>query len=234
MPPLQADDHLGWHQQVDGKWFLGVYIENGRVRDQGDVRVRSGLRAVIQHYRPALAITAQQNLLLSGFTTEQKPEVEAMLRGYGVALVEELSLMRRHSLACPALPTCGLALAESERYLPGLLDEVEPVVAELGLEREEFAVHMTGCPNGCARPYNADIGLVGRTLGKYNIYLGGNMEGTRLNTLYRELVPADALPAALREVLAAYRAGRTPGERLGDWAARVGVAAISSSAVAAG
>jgi sulfite reductase (ferredoxin) len=222
MPDLEVDDHLGWHRQVDGQWFLGVYVENGRVRDQGERRMRSGLRAVIQRYRPALAISAQQNILLSGFAEEQKAEVEAILRGYGVALVEDLSQVRRHAMACPALPTCGLALAEAERFLPSVVDQLEPVLADLGLEREAFTLRMTGCPNGCARPYVADIGLVGRTAGKYNIYLGGNPEGTRLNTLYAELVPADALPQALHEVLAAYVAQRLPGERVGDWAARVG------------
>ncbi len=226
MPPLEAEDHLGWHLQDDGRWFLGLYIENGRVIDQGERRIRSGLRAVVQRYRPHLAITPQQNILLSGFTTEQKAEVEDLLHSYGVPLLEDLSLVRRYAMACPALPSCGLALAEAERFLPDVIDQVEPVVAELGLDQEHFSIRMTGCPNGCARPYVADIGVVGRTLGKYNIYLGGNMEGTRLNTLYRELVPSNELPAAIRAVLAAYVEHRQAGERIGDWAARTGMAAI--------
>jgi sulfite reductase (ferredoxin) len=232
MPPLAAEDHLGWHRQAGGRWFLGVYVENGRVRDVGDLRQRSGLRAVVQRYSPTLAITPQQNLLLGGFAEEEKGEVEALLRSYGVPLVEDLTMVRRHAMACPALPTCGLALAEAERFLPEVIDQLEPMVAELGLGQEEFSIRMTGCPNGCARPYVADIGLVGRTLGKYNIYLGGNMEGTRLNALYQELVPAAALPEAIRAVLIAYLDGRQNGERIGDWAARVGVDAIQSAAVA--
>ncbi|HXF63985.1 MAG TPA: NADPH-dependent assimilatory sulfite reductase hemoprotein subunit [Caldilineaceae bacterium] len=232
-PPWTADDHLGWHRQADGRWFLGVYVENGRIRDVGERRIRSGLRAVIQRFRPALAITAQQNLLLSGFAEEEKLEVEATLRAFGVPLVEDLTLVRRYAMACPALPTCGLALAEAERFLPAVIDQLEPIIAELGLDQEEFSIRMTGCPNGCARPYIGDIGLVGRTLGKYNIYLGGNMEGTRLSTLYQELVPAAELPQALRAVLVAYLEGRRQGERVGDWAARVGVEAIQAAAVVA-
>lgn len=223
MPPLGYDDHLGWHEQVDGRWFLGLYVENGRVRDDETRRLRSALRALAQTYAPDVTITGQQNILLSGFTTEQKAEVEELLGKFNVATVDQISTVRRHAMACPALPTCGLALAEAERYLPSLIDELEPIVAELGLDQDEFSIRMTGCPNGCARPYIAEIGIVGRTLGKYNVYLGGNMEGTRLNTLYRELVPAEELPNTIRTVLSAYVAERQPGEPLGDWAARVGI-----------
>ena len=227
MPTLEVDDHLGWHQQVDGRWFYGIYVENGRVRDVGALRIRSALRDLIQTHTPAVVITPQQNILLSGFTTEQKAEVEATLVRYGVPTVEQLSLVRRNAMACPALPTCGLALSEAERFLPSVIDQVEAVVADLGLQDENFAIRMTGCPNGCARPYVADIGLVGRTLGKYNIYLGGSMLGTRLNTLYRELVTAKDLPNVLRQVLTAYRATRQPNEAVGDWANRLGIEQIA-------
>ena len=139
-----------------------------------------------------------------------------------------MSLVRRNAMACPALPSCGLALSEAERYLPSLIDQIEEIVEELGLGKEEFAVRMTGCPNGCARPYMADIGLVGRTLGKYNLYFGGNMEGTRMNQLYKELIPSADLPTTIRNVLKSYVNTRQPGERVGDWAARVGVETIDS------
>ncbi len=225
MPPMRFDDHLGWHQQVDGRWFLGLYVENGRVRDVGGRRLRSGLRALMQRFAPGVTISGQQNILLSGFTAEQKPEVEALLATYGIPPLEAISPVRRHAMACPALPTCGLALAEAERFLPSLIDEIEPIVAELGLERDEFSIRMTGCPNGCARPYLAEIGIVGRTADKYNVYLGGNLEGTRLNVLYRELIRSDELSSVIRGVLTAYVGDRRPGEPLGDWAARVGVAA---------
>ena len=137
MPPMRFEDHLGWHQQVDGNWFLGVYVENGRVRDDGARRLRSGLRALVQRFAPAVTITGQQNILLSGFTTAQRPEVEELLDAYGVPLVEAISPIRRHAMACPALPTCGLALAEAERFLPSVIDELEPIVPDHGLDRDE-------------------------------------------------------------------------------------------------
>ena len=223
MPALGVDDHLGWQQQADGNWFYGVYIENGRVRDNGGRRVRSGLRALVQRYQPGVYITAQQNVLLSGFTTAQKAEVEQVLADYGIAKVEDLTMVRRHAMACPAMPTCGLAVAEAERFLPDVIDQIEKDVADLGLSNEFFTVRMTGCPNGCARPYVADIGMVGRTLGKYTLYLGGNPEGTRLNTTYQDLIPAEELPGVIRQVLQVYRQTRQEGERVGDWANRVGV-----------
>jgi sulfite reductase (ferredoxin) len=224
MPPMRFEDHLGWHQQVDGRWFLGLYVENGRVRDVGGRRLRSGLRALMQRYSPGVTISGQQNILLSGFAAEQIPEVEALLDAYGVPTLDAIAPVRRHAMACPALPTCGLALAEAERLLPSIIDAVEPIATELGLDRDEFSIRMTGCPNGCARPYLAEIGIVGRTAGKYNVYLGGNLEGTRLNVLYRELVPAADLSGVIHGVLSAYVAGRRPGEPLGDWATRVGPA----------
>lgn len=225
-PEMGIEDHLGWFQQVDGRWFYGIYVENGRVRDNGDRRIRSGLRALVQKFNPAVVITPQQNIILSGFTTEQKAEVEQTLRAFGIPTVEELSNVRRNAMACPALPTCGLALAEAERYLPDVIDQLEKDVADLGLDQEQFAVRMTGCPNGCARPYMGEIGLVGRTLGKYTIFLGGNMEGTRMNVQYRDLVPAAELPSVLRQVLQTYKQTRLPSERLSDWAQRIGVEKI--------
>lgn len=225
-PEMGIEDHLGWFQQVDGRWFYGIYVENGRVRDVEDRRIRSGLRALVQKFNPAVVITPQQNIILSGFTTEQKAEVEQMLRAFGIPTVEEISNVRRNAMACPALPTCGLALAEAERYLPNVIDQLEKDVADLGLDQEQFAVRMTGCPNGCARPYMSEIGLVGRTLGKYTIFLGGNMEGTRMNVQYRDLVSTAELPGVLRQVLQTYKQTRLPSERLGDWAHRIGVEKI--------
>ncbi|MCB0062339.1 MAG: NADPH-dependent assimilatory sulfite reductase hemoprotein subunit [Caldilineaceae bacterium] len=226
MPEMEVDDHLGWHQQADGNWFYGIYIENGRVADNGDNRLRSGLRAVVQNFGADVVITPQQNVLLSGITSAQKRNVSAMLRRYGITKVQNISNVRRHSMACPALPTCGLALAEAERFLPDVIAEIERMAVELGIDKEVFTVRMTGCPNGCARPYVADIGLVGRTLGKYSIFLGGNPEGTRLNTLYEDIVPATELPGMIRSILLAYINTRQSGERVGDWANRVGVELI--------
>ena len=161
-----------------------------------------------------MIITPQQNIILGGIATADKAAINELLRAFGIPTVDDLTLVRRNAMACPALPTCGLALAEAERYLPNLIDDLEPIVAELGLDSEEFTIRMTGCPNGCARPYVADIGLVGRTLNKYTIFLGGNPEGTRLNVQYRDLVPAADLAATLREVLLKFKTSRQPGERV--------------------
>lgn len=226
MPDLQYQDHLGWHQQVDGHWYLGLYIENGRIQDVGGRQLRSGLRHIVGKFNPELRITAQQNLILAGFREEQKAEVDGLLVEYGIPSLDQITNLRRNAMACPALPTCGLAIAEAERYLPDLVNELEEEIVELGLAGEVISIRMTGCPNGCARPYIGDIGLVGQSLNKYAIYLGGNIEGTRLNLIYRELVPQNELRAVLRDVLLTFRERRRPGERFGDWAAREGVGQI--------
>ncbi len=222
MPEMAVDDHLGWHQQADGRWFYGLFVENGRIKDEGDFRLRNGLRDIIAHFRPAVHLTGQQSILLSGFSTDQKPLFEAMLHQYGIQKSEDISQVRRHAMACPALPTCSLALTEAERYLPHLLAQVEQDVAALGLADESFSVRMTGCPNGCARPYVAEIGLVGRSGTRYNVYLGGALAGTRLNTLYMELVDSSELRSVIYRVLLAYCQHRQPGEPFGDWASRLG------------
>jgi sulfite reductase (ferredoxin) len=222
IPEMALNDHLGWHQQADDRWFYGLFVENGRVKDQGTHRLRSGLRHIITHFQPVIYLTGQQSLILSGFTTDQKPQFEALLRQYGVRPVEEISQVRRYGMACPALPTCGLAITEAERYLPHLIAEVEQDIAALGLADEPISVRMTGCPNGCARPFVAEIGLVGRSGTRYNVYLGGALEGTRLNALYMELVDSSELRGVIYHALATYRQHRRPGERFGEWANRLG------------
>src|SRR5690606_24060503 len=136
---------------------------------------------------------------------------------------------RRWAMACPALPTCGLAITESERALPGLLDELEGELKSLGLENEIFTFRMTGCPNGCARPYNSDIGLVGKTVGKYTIFLGGRRQGDRLNTVYKDLVPHEEVIPTLTRVFSHFRDAREPGEAFGDFCHRVGMEALAAA-----
>lgn len=225
-PPIDwrdAADHLGWAEQGDGKWYLGLLIDNGRIADTPAARLRTGLRAVIQRFRPGIRLTAQQNIILSDITAADRSAVEAILREHGIPLPDELPVLRRHAMACPALPTCGQALAEAERTLPGILEELEGVLVELGLAGERFSVRMTGCPNGCARPYLGDLGIVGRTLGKYHIYAGGDFNGTRLSREIAALVPEQELVPTLRPVLLAFREERLPGETLGDYCNRAGV-----------
>ena len=214
--------HLGWHRQSDGNWFLGVFIENGRIRDTDDKRMRAGLRYIIEKLQPGVRLTAQQNLLLTDVPLRQRSEIDLILADHGVPPAHDIPLVRSWSMACPALPTCPLALAESERALPGVLDELHGQLERLGLQHEEFTVRMTGCPNGCARPYTADIAFVGRSLDKYLIYVGGNLEGTRLATPYADLVPRQRLVSALLPLFEQFRNARLPGERFGDYWHRAG------------
>nr|MDQ6919653.1 NADPH-dependent assimilatory sulfite reductase hemoprotein subunit [Candidatus Dormibacteraeota bacterium] len=221
-----VDDHLGWHRQPDGCLYYGLFVENGRIKDEGDFRLRSALRLLVEQYRPTLYLTAQQNVILSGIDPSSRDSVELLLEEHGVPLSGEISNTLRHSMGCPAYPTCGLAVAESERALPGLIRRIEAMVAELGLAGERISYRMTGCPNGCARPYLGDVGFVGTTLGKYDVFLGGDFDGTRLNELYAHNVPLDEIPALLHGPLAAFGQERQTGEGFGDWCHRVGVAEV--------
>ncbi len=217
------DDHIGWFEQGDGSYFYGLNVENGRVHDTGDFRLKTALRRILRDIKPGVRITAHQSLLFTDLGITDRERIAQILHDHGVKTSEEISTLRRWSMACVALPTCGLAVAESERVLPGLIDSLEPEVAKLGLAHDAFTVRMTGCPNACARPYNSDIGIVGRTLGKYTIFLGGRLLGNRLNTQYKDVVPFEDLARELTAVLACYKAERQPGETVGDFCHRKGV-----------
>ncbi len=241
-PVIEVDDHLGWNEQGDGKVFLGLPIENGRIKDEGNLRLASGLRAFFAKYGTPARLTCQQSILLIDLDPSWKREIETLLSGHGILRVEEVSTVRRWSMACPALPTCGLAVTEAERALPTMIDRMEEELARLGLADERFTVRMTGCPNGCARPYNADIGLVGRSAvktegggneaGTYTIFLGGRTLGDRLNVIYKDYVPFDEVVPTLSPVFLRFREERLPGEPFGDFCHRVGVASLGSVEVA--
>jgi sulfite reductase (NADPH) hemoprotein beta-component len=213
-------DRLGWAEGDDGRWHLTLFIENGRVRDQGDRRLLSGLHAVAELGFGRFILTPNQNLVVADVPAERRGEVDALVREYG--LDEPLGGLRRNALACVALPTCGLALAESERYLPNLISRLEEELDRVGLAQEDITIRMTGCPNGCARPYLAEIGLVGRSPGAYNLYLGGAFDGTRMNKLYRKDVDDDGIVASLTPLFRDYAEHRSGGERFGDYAVRAG------------
>ncbi|MBL9169389.1 MAG: NADPH-dependent assimilatory sulfite reductase hemoprotein subunit [Verrucomicrobiales bacterium] len=214
-------DLFGWHPQQDGGLFLGLYVETGRIKDEGTYQLKTALRKIVDAYKPEIRLTPSQNIVLSNLKATDREAITKLLAQHGIPVDNQATAIRRASMACPALPTCGLALAESERYLPGLLSRVESLLAELGLSQQELVIRMTGCPNGCARPYMAEIGFVGRAPGKYNILLGGNESSTRLNRSYRDNVKdADVIPE-LRTVLGRYAKERQPAEAFGDWCARV-------------
>ena len=221
-----VDDHLGWHEQGDGKLYLGVYIENGRISDVGELRMRSGLRRIVEELRPQVRLTAQQNLILADVEPSACARVDQLLDEHGIPRVESIPRAIRHAMACPAIPTCGLAVAEAERALPGLIRQISELLAELGLQEERISFRMSGCPNGCSRPYLGDVGFVGTTLGKYDVMLAGDFDGTRLNRLYAPNVPIAEIPALLRPIFTEFRSGRKPGEGFGDWVERTGFEAL--------
>jgi sulfite reductase (NADPH) hemoprotein beta-component len=214
-------DLFGWHQQSDGRWFLGLHVLAGRIADRGESRLKTGLRQVMAQFRPVMRLTPSQNLLLTDVDPGNREEITGILSRHGVRVQDQASAVRLASMACPALPTCGLALAESERFLPQLLDRVEGLLTEVGLGGEEVTVRMTGCPNGCVRPYVAEIGFVGRAPGRYQLLFGGNASSTRLNRVFRENVKEAEIVDTLRPVLSRYASQRETGERFGDWCARV-------------
>ncbi|MGH7881501.1 MAG: NADPH-dependent assimilatory sulfite reductase hemoprotein subunit [Candidatus Dormibacteraceae bacterium] len=216
------EDHLGWHGQADGQGFYGLFVENGRIKDEGNFRLRSGLRQIARELTPTFWITAQQNLLIADLEVTMKETLFQLFHEYGITPTERIPIAVRNSMACPAIPTCGLAVAESERVLPALIRQFDGIFQELGLAEERISVRMTGCPNGCARPYLGDIGLVGTTLGKYDVLLGGDFEGTRLNSHFAGNVPLEELPNLLRPLLANFAEERVADEGFGEWCHRQG------------
>jgi sulfite reductase (ferredoxin) len=221
LPSLPFHDHLGRHRQPDGRFFYGVFIQSGRIVDSSGVRLKSALHEIVTRLRPGVRLTGQQNLLLTDLDLESVQQVEFLLRRHRVTPAQELSAARRYSMACPALPTCGLAVAESERVIPGILDQFESELESLGLRDAPLTIRMTGCPNGCARPYTADLAFVGRSLGLYNVYVGGGLAGDRLVDLYRADVQEEDLLPAVRPLLARWATERLEGEGLGDFYQRI-------------
>jgi sulfite reductase (ferredoxin) len=217
-----VDSHLGWNPQGNGKWYYGLSVENGRVKDEGPLRLRSALRTLIERFRPGLRLTPMQDILLCDLGPEAREEIERTLAEFGVPRSEQVSAVQRFSLACPAIPTCGLAISEAERSLPTVIDRLEGELKRLGLEGERLSVRMTGCPNGCARPYQSDIGLVGRSGDKYTVFVGGTILGNRLNFPLRDLVPLADIVPTLVPLLEHFKQERLPGESFGDYCHRQG------------
>ena len=214
-------DLFGWHRQSDGRWFLGLYVEAGRVKDTPTRQLKTALRRVVEKHGVEVRLTPSQNLLLANVPDAAREDITTILAGHGVPVENQAAAVRRASMACPSLPTCGLGLAESERALPGILDDFERELTALGLADEEIIVRMTGCPNGCARPYMAEIGFVGRAPNKYNVYLGGDEASLRLNREFRASVKREDIMKELAPLLRRWRDERLPGERFGNFAQRV-------------
>jgi len=226
MQLYELDPHLGWQPQGEGRWFFGLSIENGRIKDDGSFRLRTAIRKLVERLRPNLRITPIQDLLLCDLPAPARQEIEKTLLEHGVLRPDQLSIVQKLSMACPAIPTCGLAVSESERALPGIIDQLEVELRRLGLEQENIVVRMTGCPNGCARPYQSDIGIVGRSGDKYTLYVGGRLLGDRLNFLLKDLVPLREVVPTLAPLLEGYRALRLEREGFGDFCHRLGQEAL--------
>jgi sulfite reductase (ferredoxin) len=222
-----ADDHHGWLEQADGRWALGVPVESGRVRDGADGKYRTAFRSVVESGLVSeIRITPRQDVLLCGVDASARRSVEEVLVGQGVALAHEYTPLRRLAVACPALPTCGQALAEAERVLPHVVEGIDKALAAGGADGAAVRLNMTGCPNGCARPYTAEIGIVGRTKSTYDVYVGGSTSGDRMATRLRADVALDDVPALLQPLFEQWSSsGRT--ESFGDWSDHMGTEALA-------
>jgi sulfite reductase (ferredoxin) len=228
-PPLKlkVPDLLGWHEQGDGKLWLGVPLAAGRIGDvHAGAQLRTALRKIAERFTPGFTLTPQQDVLLTDVAPGDRAAIEEVLRAHNVALAEDLSPMAQYALSCPALPTCGLALTEAERIHPEIVGGIDALLAKHGLSNRRISVRITGCPNGCARTYAGDIGIVGRMPGFYAIFVGGDFEGTRLNFKLLEKVPHSAVISSFDPLFAAWASDGLAGEGFGDFCARVGAEAL--------
>jgi sulfite reductase (NADPH) hemoprotein beta-component len=216
-------DRYGWVKGVGGRWHFTLFIQNGRVADFDDYKLMTGLREIAKIHTGEFRLTTNQNVIIANVTSQKKKKIEELIEKYGLTDGKHYSALRRNSMACVALPTCGLAMAESERYLPSLIDKIEEIVDENGLREQEITIRMTGCPNGCARPGLGEIAFMGKAIGKYNMYLGGAFNGTRLNKLYRENIGEEEILSELRMLLSRYAKEREEGEHFGDFVIRAGI-----------
>ena len=213
-----TSDLLGWRKAVDGSNFLGVFVESGRVKGVQ----KKALREVADKFsKIEFRLTANQNVILANVSDADKAGMNAVFAAHGVKLENQATVLHAAAMACPSLPTCGLGLAESERMLPGFLDRIEKLLAEVGLAGEEIIIRSTGCPNGCARPYMAEIGFVGKAPGRYQVWLGGDVAGTRLNKVWKDMLKEADLETEFRPVFTRFAKERNAGERFGDWCSRV-------------
>ena len=215
-------DRFGWVEDPNGNFHYTLFVQGGRLLDTPDYPLLTGLREIAKIHQGDFRLTANQNVIIANISPVQRPAIEELLDQYGITDCHLKSALRLNSLACVALPTCTLALAEAERYLPDLLTELEELIEENGLRHDAITIRMTGCPNGCARPFISEIGFVGRAPGRYNVYLGGGLAGQRLSKLYREGVPAEEIKPLLAPIIARYARERLDGERFGDFCIRAG------------
>ena len=218
----QQGDRLGWVAGEDGKHHLTLFIENGRILDFPGRSLKTGLLEIAKVHKGDFRMTANQNIIVAGVAPDDRKQIEDIARAHGL-YGRELTVLRENSMACVALPTCALAMAEAERYLPDLITHYEALQVKHGIEKDAIVVRMTGCPNGCGRPYVAEIGFVGKAPGRYNMHIGGNGLGTRLNTLYKENITEATILEETDALFSRYASERMAGERFGDFVHRAGI-----------
>lgn len=216
-------DRYGWVKGVKGKWHLTLFIEGGRVADFDDYKLKTGLREIAKIHSGDFQLTGNQNVIIANVSTQKKKKINELIEQYGLTEGKHYSALRRSSMACVSLPTCGLAMAEAERYLPSLISKIETIVEENGLRDKEITIRMTGCPNGCARHALGEIGFIGKAPGKYNMYLGAAHDGSRLSKMYRENIGEEEILIELQVLLPRYAKERQEGEHFGDFVIRAGV-----------
>jgi len=232
MPAFSVPDHLGWHEQGDGRLYIGIPVSSGRIADGEQSRIRTALREIVERFRCDPILMPSQDIILSEIRPQDRGAIEGLLREHSVRLAEDIAPVDRWALACPALPSCGLALTEAERVRDDIVAAVEERLRRYGLERERLSIRITGCPNGCARPYTGDIGIVGRMPGFYSLYVGGDFAGTRLNTPVADKVALCDIAEVLDPLLALYASTRFDGEGFGDFCHRAGPSAIQQALAA--
>ncbi len=227
LPEWKYQDFLGWNEQGDGKLFLGISIDNGRIKDEGDLQLKTALREIVEQYNLPIRLTPNHNVIFYDIEPKNKQAIEKILNNRGVVTNPgDIDQMTRYAMACPALPTCGLAITESERAIPGILERIHTLLDKLGLQNEHFVVRMTGCPNGCARPYMAELGFVGSAPESYQVWLGGSANQTRLALPYMERLHHNDLETQLEPIFAYFKHSRQSEESFGDFCDRVGFDAI--------
>lgn len=218
-----VSDLFGWREQGDGKWFLTVYVPQGRIKDTDTCRMRTAFRKIAEELQPTIRITPNTNLMFCQVAEDDKATIDSILTDHGVTLATEMTVAHRMSHACVSLPTCGLGLAESERVFTGVMDQIDEILKELSLEEEPILFRMSGCPNGCPRPYNADFSFVGRAPKKYAFYVGGSHRGDRLAGLQEKTITMEEIPDKVRPILEDYASNRQNGERFSDYWGRTQV-----------
>lgn len=222
LPDLKYQDYLGWQEQGDGKLFVGIPVANGRVLDRDGFQLKTALREIVQRFQVPMRVTGSQNLIIYEIQPQDQEEIQAILDRCGIPGPQQIGSLERYAMACPALPTCGLAIAESERAIPGILERIRVVLDRVGLQNDHLVIRMTGCPNGCARPYMAELGFVGTAPDSYQVWLGGCPNQTRLAQTFLERLHQKDLETTLEPLFLYFKIDRLRGESFGDFCHRVG------------